>query len=138
MMNFSNTLKTNNLKLTPQRLAILEIIDKSRHITIENIFKKVKKSFPSISLATVYKNINTMYDEAHIINRVQSTPSEIYYEITKERHSHFVCSNCDKIFDIHIDVDSNINDKLLQNQDISQIDSYETIVRGVCSKCSNK
>ena len=51
-------LRDNGHKITPQRLAIVKILAKSEgHPSVENIHVQIKKDFPTMSLATVYKNI---------------------------------------------------------------------------------
>ncbi len=54
---FEKILKENHLKITPQRLAILKEIQKFGHISIDEIYENVKESNPSMSLATIYKNL---------------------------------------------------------------------------------
>ena len=58
MKNLHSILKKTPLKSTPQRLAILNTIQKNGHICVEDMFKELKPQFPSLSLATIYKNIN--------------------------------------------------------------------------------
>jgi len=60
MNDFTNILREHHLKATPQRLAILENIFLYGHINIDKLYDKVKQKFHSISLATIYKNINAM------------------------------------------------------------------------------
>ena len=51
-------LRDDGHKITPQRLAIVKILAKSEgHPSVENIHARIKKDFPTMSLATVYKNI---------------------------------------------------------------------------------
>ena len=51
-------LRDNGHKITPQRLAIVKILAKSEdHPSVENIHAQIKKDFPTMSLATVYRNI---------------------------------------------------------------------------------
>lgn len=60
MENITFMLRTHNLKATPQRIAILEAVYKYGHINIEKLYEDIKNKFDSISLATIYKNINAM------------------------------------------------------------------------------
>ncbi len=50
--------KTHNIKITPQRLAIVRLMESYGHISVREIFEKIKKNLPFLSLATRYKNIN--------------------------------------------------------------------------------
>ncbi len=97
-----------SLKTTPQRIAMLGILDKRGHADVEDIYGEIKREFVSISLATVYKNINTLLD-AGIIQEIKVPQKRSKYEITKHKHSHFVCEKCGEVYDIEaprkIDVD---------------------------------
>ena len=56
-------LKGHDFRITPQRLAILEILSASKdHPSAEQIYEKVKTDFPTTSLATVYKTIESVHD----------------------------------------------------------------------------
>ena len=51
-------LKENQRRITPQRMAVLKILAESEgHPSVEKIYEKVKKQFPTTSLATVYKSV---------------------------------------------------------------------------------
>ncbi len=97
-----NLLREHNIKITPQRLAIIQLMDQYGHISVRDIFEKIKESFPSLSLATVYKNINAMM-ESNFINELKIVGQDNKYELVKERHSHLICRNCGEIEDVHID-----------------------------------
>ena len=60
-MNYIALLKDNNLKVTPQRLTIVEELYVNGHMNIDQVYKSLQEKFPSISLATIYKNIK-FYD----------------------------------------------------------------------------
>jgi Fur family peroxide stress response transcriptional regulator len=57
MNDIKELLQKSKLKATPQRVAILKSIEKLGHASIEEIYEDIKENFPSISLATIYKNI---------------------------------------------------------------------------------
>jgi len=59
-MNYELLLREHQLKVTPQRLGILSLMQKAGHLDVEELFRLIKKQFSSISLATLYKNINAM------------------------------------------------------------------------------
>ncbi|WP_281951361.1 Fur family transcriptional regulator [Nitrosophilus kaiyonis] len=92
-------LKEKKLKATPQRLAILNILNGHTHPTIEEIYEEIKKIFPSISLATIYKNINTLKD-VDLITEL-NPGGKLKYDINLKPHFHGVCKNCGKIIDFY-------------------------------------
>ncbi len=130
MKNFYKYLENSPLKTTPQRLAILKEIDKKGHANIDEIYTSVKKSFPSISLATIYKNIISLKD-ANILSEVCS-PSKNKFEIIKEPHAHFICKKCNFIEDIPIE--DTINEAIEKKYPDSRKEIY---IYGICNRCKN-
>jgi Fur family peroxide stress response transcriptional regulator len=98
-IEYSKLLKEKELKSTPQRLAMLKILEDRGHVDIDSIYKEIKNDFESISLATVYKNINKMLDVG-LIEEIKVPKRKSKFEIKKQRHSHFVCERCAEIYDI--------------------------------------
>ena len=129
-IQYSNLLKQKDLKSTPQRVAMLGILEKKGHADVDYIYNEIKKDFVSISLATVYKNINTMLD-AGIIQEIKVPQKKSKFEITKHRHSHFVCEKCGEVYDID----------LPKKLDIELPEGFKpkeasVMVMGVCKSCS--
>lgn len=121
MENLLTILKEKNLKATPQRLAILNFLNQKTHPTIEEIYEEVKKSFPSISLATIYKNINTLKD-AGVVTEL-NPGGKLKYDINLTPHFHAICENCGKIEDFY-------------REDLIQM-CKESIEKGVGKKIEN-
>ena len=81
-MNYIERLRENTLKVTPQRIAILEEIEAAGHIDIDALYEILRISFPNISLATVYKNVNQMY-ELSILEVIKVPNHKQQYQISK-------------------------------------------------------
>jgi len=129
MDKYSPILKNVSLKSTPQRLAILNIIDNYGHICIDDIYNQVKPQFPSISLATVYKNINLLKDE-NVISEIHIQNEKPKFELTKQPHGHFVCKNCGSVYDFEL---QNVCNPTLN--EISEITESEVYLYGICKSC---
>ena len=131
MKNLKNFLEESKLKVTPQRLAILKEIDKKGHASIEEIYEKIKDSFPSISLATIYKNINALKDEEIICEVCLHQKPK--YELKKESHAHFICKKCGKVEDVPFNdiVRKEINKTYPNTQ-------KELYIYGICEDCKKK
>jgi Fur family peroxide stress response transcriptional regulator len=97
-MDFISLLKSRNLKATPQRLSVLEVLNKNEHPTMEEIYEEIKKEFPSISLATVYKNINTLRESDTVIE-INTQNGKTRYDIYVKPHTHIICKKCGSIRD---------------------------------------
>ncbi len=134
MNNYTHILREHNLKATPQRLAITDALYINGHITIESLYELMIKKFKSISLATIYKNINLMLENS-FIKEVKIPNAKSVYELTKETHSHLVCSKCSKVEDITINLASIVDEVTATNN--FQVNSTNFIISGVCKSCNN-
>ena len=132
MNNYTEILRQHNLKATPQRLEITNALYTSGHISIENLYDVMLKKFNSISLATIYKNINLML-EASFIQEVKIPNEKSVYELTKDAHSHIVCDSCGEIMDIELNLDSVISDAAQSSN--YKINKSDLILSGTCKNC---
>jgi len=95
----TNKLVEKRLKVTPQRVAILEAIFKlDNHPTAENIIDYIRKNHPNIATATVYKVLDT-FVSCRLINRVRTDRDIMRYDAVLESHHHIYCSDSDRIED---------------------------------------
>ena len=87
------------LKVTPQRIAILEAIYTSdNHPTAEMIMDAIKDSHPGIASATVYKVLDALV-ENQLIKRVKTDKGIMRYDGIVENHHHLYCSESEEIKD---------------------------------------
>ena len=133
MNNYTNLLKEYDLKVTPQRVAIVEELYKNGHMNIDDLYKKLLSKFPSISLATIYKNINAMIEKV-FLSEVKIPNTKSVYELVKTEHAHLVCSCCGAIEDIKLDPSSILNE--VSTLSSFKIDSTNIVLSGICPKCS--
>jgi Fur family peroxide stress response transcriptional regulator len=108
------------------------ILYKNGHINIDDLYKLLQNKFPTLSLATIYKNIKVMSDKL-FLSEVKIPYQKNVYELTKKEHSHVVCSKCNSIMDIDLDT-SNI---LSQAESISnyRLNKSSIVLNGICPKC---
>ena len=135
MENYTTLLKQYDLKVTPQRIAIVEELYKNGHMNIDELYRNLLSKFPSISLATMYKNINSMVEKL-FLSEVKIPESKSVYELTKTEHAHMVCSSCGSICDIMLDVSSIVHEASTLTD--FKIDSTNIVLNGTCGKCCNK
>ena len=98
MTDYVTLLKKNDLKATFQRINILDVIDRSGHMSVENIYEEIIKVHPSISLATIYKNIVLMVERGVLVE-VPISGRKSKYELSKKDHIHLVCTECGDVED---------------------------------------
>ncbi|MCT7446001.1 Fur family transcriptional regulator [Aliarcobacter skirrowii] len=133
MINTTALLKNYDLKITPQRIAIIEELYKNGHMNIDDLYKKLLDRFPSVSLATIYKNINSMVEKL-FLSEVKIPNAKTVYELSKNEHAHLVCSNCKAVMDIELD-SSDIS-KQISNLNNFKVNQTDIILSGICQKCS--
>lgn len=103
-MEKQNAIKTlfhkRGLKCTPQRLAVLGILEESpKHFSIMEIHKKVKKVLPGTGLATVYRALEALVDLG-LIARVHLVDGCHSYTVAPIGHKHsIVCVECNRVMD---------------------------------------
>ena len=108
---YQKTLKDANLRVTPQRIAVLDAIyNCPKHPSAEEIASFVKKNHPSIAFGTIYNVLDSMVG-AGILTRVKTDKGAMLYDHITEKHHHLYCSDSDKIEDYH---DKEL-DKLLED-----------------------
>ncbi len=125
-------LRENGIKVTPQRLSIVEELYGQVHMSVDELYGAIKKKFPSISLATVYKNINAMLEKSFILE-VKIPNQKSKYELAKESHSHVMCESCGKVEDITLDLHS-ITQKAA-NLTNYKINDDALVLSGICPSC---
>lgn len=97
-------LRDNGHKRTPQRLAIVKILAKSEdHPSVENIYDQIRKNFPTMSLATVYRNIVLIKSLGEVLELGFPDGSNRYDGNKPTPHPHVICIHCKKIVDPDLD-----------------------------------
>ncbi|MBI5408991.1 MAG: transcriptional repressor [Nitrospirae bacterium] len=120
------------IKLTPQRLAILSYLNGNKtHPSAEDIYKAVQKQYPTMSFATVYNTLEALRDKGNI-RELKIDPAKKRYDPDNTPHHHLICVKCNCIVDIHEDFDLNLPGKLTRGFDLigKSIEFY-----GICRKC---
>ena len=131
-MNYETLLRKRELKVTPQRLGILSLMERYGHIDIEMLYEKMQEHFPAISLATLYKNIHAMMQKG-LVTEIKVPNHKSKYEITKEQHAHLLCQKCDEFVDLQCDFET-----LLKNagaQSGYALEGINLVFSGLCQQC---
>jgi Fur family peroxide stress response transcriptional regulator len=92
-------LKEAGLKLTPQRLALIEILKRNKnHPSADMLYEELKGKYPMVSFSTVY-NILNMLKKIGEIEQLAISENKICYDPDTEPHHHFRCEKCGQIQD---------------------------------------
>ncbi len=134
-MDYLSVLKKYELKATPQRLAVLQILGKRKHPSMEELYEKIKQNHPSVSLATVYKNVNTLKENGIIIE-VNMHDGKSRFDLFLEEHLHVICKTCGNIKDVLYDKDCKLYQKHLEKNIKNSITSMDIVAHvEQCEKC---
>jgi Fur family peroxide stress response transcriptional regulator len=134
MNKLSNLFKENNLKLTPQRYAIYNyLLGTKSHPSAEMIYEALRPHYPTMSLATVYKTLNTLI-ELGLVQQLNVGEDNFRFDAKSESHPHIVCLGCGRVDDIdELELD-HIN-QIAQKYTNYKISSSKVYFYGLCSEC---
>lgn len=129
------TLKQHHHKLTPQRLAIIRILAGSEgHPSVEDIYSQLKRRFPGISQATVYRNIMLIKSLGEVLEIGFAGGSTRYDGRKPYPHPHVVCLKCNKIVDPDLDTLHDMTKEIIDESGF-EIVTYRLDFFGVCPDC---
>jgi Fe2+ or Zn2+ uptake regulation protein len=130
-------LREKGLKITPQRLAIGDVLVErgDAHPGAGLIWREAKKRVKTISLSTVYATLNELAQHG-IIKLLQFDRMENRYECNPDKHVNLICDRCKEIIDYEVPVS-------IEPQEIAKKTGFEmTDMRlecyGLCEKCRKK
>lgn len=134
---FIQKLKKNNKKITPQRLAVYELISSEMdHPTAEEIHYKLSKKFPSISLSTVYQILHLLHDLGEI-TELKLSDKGTRFELNTSLHVNLICPKCEKIKDYHSKNLELFWSNLKQEFDFKPVNQRIDVYR-YCDDCKKK
>jgi len=117
-----NKLIEKGLKVTPQRIAILEAIFKlQNHPTADNIIDYIRNYHPNIATATVYKVLDALVAN-QLIMKVKTERDVMRYDAVMERHHHLYSSKSDRIEDF---IDNELNEMVANYFEKRKIPYFE-------------
>lgn len=126
--------KKIGLKLTPQRLAILEYLeDNKKHPSAEEIYKEVSRRFPTMSFATVYNTLEALRQRGAVLE-LTIDPGKKRFDPNTETHHHLICTKCRKIEDVHRHYDLPVPGT---GENGFQITGNHIEFYGICPACRN-
>ena len=122
-------------KTTSQKKIIIDYLKNIKtHPCAEEVYFKVKKKLPQISMGTVYRILNG-FAERGVVRKIPLNISRFDGDVSS--HAHFVCEKCNIIFDIFgLCKDCNVLKK--KKIKVGKIENYQIYFYGVCKKCSKK
>jgi len=131
-------LRENNHKLTPQRMAVAKVLAHSdTHPSVEEIYRRLQIRFPTISLATVYRNIMLLKSLGEVLELGFPDGSNRYDGNKPNPHPHVICVRCKKIIDPDLVTLKDMTTEIADETGF-QILAHRLDFFGICQDCLNK
>jgi len=135
--NVTDLLREKGFKVTPQRLAIYKILTMTKtHPSAEMIFSQLQPSYPTMSLATVYKTVDILR-EIGMIQVLNAGEDSFRYDADTSDHPHVRCMECGRVDDLH-DIDfSDFVDGVAKRTSY-RLTGQQFYFYGICPDCQKR
>lgn len=127
-------LKKSNIRITPQRHAVLEyLIESHGHPTADEIYQALVPRFPNMSVATVYNNLR-LFTKIGFVQEMPYGDASSRFDFASKKHYHAICQSCGKIVDT---VYPGLEDveKAVERLTGYQINTHRLELYGLCPEC---
>ena len=125
-----------NLKHSKQRDSIKEfLMGRKDHPTAAVVYDNVRRSFPNISLGTVYRNLTLLADIGEI-SRIHVGDGVDHFDADTSPHYHFICSECGCVRDL--DMPGIDLDEIASRNFDGQIECHTVYFHGRCRDCCQR
>ena len=99
LSDIEEILKSNNLKVTPQRIAVMKVLMNDRtHPNAEKLIKAVLKENPYISVGTIYNILDTLVNKG-IVEKIHTEDNIMRYDPVTDEHHHIFMMEDGEIVD---------------------------------------
>ena len=123
------------LRLTPQREVLLRVLSEAMgHLTADDLVQRVREVLPTVSHATVYRNLQELAREG-LIRTLGVAGTAVQFEVNPDDHHHFVCRKCGHVWDVYLSsLDVRINRRRSELRGF-QVDRRSVQLHGLCAGC---
>lgn len=118
-----------------KRDRILKIItDSQDHPSAEEIYGILRTDYPKVSLGTVYRNLAVL-TEIGEVRKLDFLSKIVRFDARTEDHYHFICERCGSVYDLDLEVDCGLNERVLTTTG-HQAHRHQLEFFGVCRRCA--
>jgi Fur family peroxide stress response transcriptional regulator len=134
---FMARLRSKGYKVTPQRLAICKLILSSKgHPSADQIYREIRKAYPTISLATVYYTLDLMKDLG-LVHELGFSDRSSRYDPNVSPHVNIICPRCGEIRDYETANVKRLWSQIIADVGLTPLQQRLDIYK-FCDKCSRK
>ena len=128
--------RKNRIPLTHQRIEVYKmLVGSEEHPSPEMIYGRLKNKFPTLSLATVYRNLEAL-NRIGFIRKVNPLSDHARYDGDIKQHNHFICLSCRKVEDVHFEELERVQIPDLPDSE-HVITSKTVAYMGICKTCQD-
>ncbi|HBO84239.1 MAG: transcriptional repressor [Deltaproteobacteria bacterium GWC2_42_11] len=129
--------REKGLKITPQRLAIFKFLEgNTSHPSAEDIYRHIKKTYPAISFATIYNNLQALKERGEVLE-ITIDSQKRHYDPNTEPHHHIICTKCNKINDVFHDYSEAVRLPNYITEEFKPVGNHIDFY-GICRTCQKK
>ena len=122
------------MKYSKQRELIMEaILSNPVHPTADFIYNHLRADSPTISLGTVYRNLNLL-SEHNIIHKIAIPNGSDRFDFRTDEHYHIICEKCSAVLDVELNELHEL-DKQIEAQTSFSVTGHSIIISGLCKNC---
>lgn len=135
-------MKKRSMRLTPQRVAILGVLDRDRagHLGADEIHARLRRAHPEIGLATVYRTLD-MLERIGVLHRTDFGEGRSQFELNPNDeghyHHHLICLECGRIIEFQDDLLDQLEAEIARKSGFAVVD-HTLRVYGYCRSCQAK
>ena len=119
---------------TIQCALVLEAVNRLRcHATADEVYAAIVKEHPSVSRATVYRNLNGLSERGEI-RRIEIPDGPDRFDHQRHEHYHVKCAECGRVFDVDMDYLADLEEKIKDAHGF-RFTGHNIIFTGICPEC---
>jgi Fur family ferric uptake transcriptional regulator len=131
----SQILRERGNRITPQRRAILKIIQEhAGHLSADEIHDLARREIPRLSLSTVYRTLDLL-KELDLVTELHLAGDHYRYEAQSGPHEHLVCLSCGKVIEFQCDHCATMHERLSSEHGF-EITGSRVELFGYCQECA--
>ncbi len=124
-------------RATRQLAAVYEALREDHsHPSADEIYRRVRRTLPRISLGTVYRNLQRLVEEGKIRMFLLGERMARYDPMIAE-HDHFICQHCGRVEDVLLERDRRVNLASLMDKGFT-VTTHSLAIHGLCQRCGQK
>lgn len=129
--------RSEGLKATPQRIAIFKALEGNRnHPSAESIYEIIRKDYPTVSLTTVYRTLETLVQMGELV-QLRMLKGVLNYDPDASHHHHVICTMCKRVEDVFMKCpgESELPEPIRSQ---FSVDDCRVFFYGKCDKCRSR